>query len=242
MLFTAGVYVGVQNAFAGGASFVTIPMLLLTGDSALSANITSTIALFPAQVATGLASRSTVPKLEGLSLWRLFTVSLVFGFVGAALLLSTPPSIFERLLPWLVLFATVVFAWSNFVHKSAIERRQASPMAVTLLHVPIAIYGGYFGGGIGFLILAALALTGMATRPALAIKNVLAVAMNAAAALIFAFSPLVHWGSALILCAGAIIGGVVGTRLIRHLNDNVLRIVVVAIGALLTLGLFIRAY
>lgn len=241
-MFAAGLYVGVQNAFAGGASFVTIPVLLVLGETALAANVTSTIALFPAQVATGFASRTSLPASNAVSMRALFAVSLIGGAAGAILLLLTPASLFERLLPWLVLFATAVFAWSNFGRKSASGRLEASPRAIVLMHIPIAIYGGYFGGGIGFLMIAALALTGISTRPALAVKNVLAGAMNAAAVLIFAFSSAVHWDSAISLCLGATIGGVGATRLIRRLNEDVLRIFVVTIGALLTIGLFIRAY
>src|SRR5579863_8520579 len=103
LLFAAALWAGVQNALAGGGSFVTLPALILSGLDARAANVTSTIALFPGQVTTGLANRSLVSGAERLSFRALFVISLAGGAAGAGLLLATPPSFFARLLPWLVL-------------------------------------------------------------------------------------------------------------------------------------------
>ena len=117
VLFLAGLWAGVQNALAGGGSFVTLPTLILSGLDARAANITSTVALFPGQCATGLAGRKLVSGTERLSFKALFAISLAGGVLGALLLLATPPSFFARLVPWLVLFATVLFAWGSFFRK-----------------------------------------------------------------------------------------------------------------------------
>src|SRR5271156_4013768 len=117
LLLLAGLWAGVQNALAGGGSFVTLPALILSGLDARAANITSTIALFPGQVTTGLAGRSLVSCAERLSFRALFIISLAGGVVGAFLLLATPPSFFARLLPWLVVSATALFAWGSFLRK-----------------------------------------------------------------------------------------------------------------------------
>ena len=191
-LFLAALWAGMQNALAGGGSFITLPALMLTGMDARAANITSTIALFPAQVATGLTGRSHVSGAAGLSVKSLIAISLVGGAAGAVLLLVTPADFFARLVPWLILFATIVFAWGSFVPR----RTGGSRLGVTGTATGqflIAIYGGYFGGGIGFLMLAALGAAGMAVRPAAATKNVLAGVMNASAVAVFVFSPSVHW-------------------------------------------------
>jgi uncharacterized membrane protein YfcA len=239
LLFGAGLWAGMQNALAGGGSFVTLPALIISGMDALSANVTSTVALFPAQVATGYAGRSLVRGAESLSMRALIIISLIGGVFGAILLLVTPASIFERLLPWLVLLATTLFAWGSFRPKKALAPAVTlSPLAAGFAQFLIAIYGGYFGGGIGFLMLAALSFTGLPTRNAAAVKNVLAAVMNAAAVVIFSFSPLVHWLSAFVLCLGAMIGGVCGSWMLRWINERVLRIVVVIIGLSLTIALF----
>jgi uncharacterized membrane protein YfcA len=241
LLFLAGLWAGAQNALAGGGSFITLPTLILSGLDPRAANITSTLALFPAQIATGLAGRSMVSSTEQLSFRALFVISIIGGAIGGILLLATPESFFARLVPWLVLFATAVFAWGNFgPKKSLAEVRHLNRPTTAVAQFFIAIYGGYFGGGIGFLMLAALTMAGLPVRNAGATKNVLAGVMNAAAVAIFLFSSDVHWLAVVVLSAGAIGGGLVGAWALSRVNDRLLRIAVVAIGIALTIGLFLR--
>jgi uncharacterized membrane protein YfcA len=240
LLLLAGLWAGVQNALAGGGSFVTLPALILSGLDARAANLTSTIALFPGQVTTGLAGRKLVSGAERLSFRALFVISLAGGVVGALLLLATPASFFARLLPWLVLAATTLFAWGSFFRRANVERQPLSPLAAGGMQFLIAIYGGYFGGGIGFLMLAALTIAGLPVRTAAATKNVLAGVMNGAAVLIFAFSRDVHWLDAAVLGVAAIVGGLIGAWMLRWVNEKALRIGVVILGVLLTVGLFLR--
>jgi len=240
ILFVAALWAGVQNALAGGGSFITLPSLMLTGMDARAANITSTVALFPAQLATGWTGRQHVSGAAQLSFRVLVIISLAGGALGALLLLYTSPAIFARLVPWLVLFATAVFAWGSFGPKRHSERR-LNRLGAAGAQFAISVYGGYFGGGIGFLMLAALTAAGLAMRNAGATKNVLAGVMNASAVAIFVFSPEVRWFAAGIAGAGAIIGGVLGGLMLQKVNERVLRMVVVAIGIALTIGLFIRS-
>ena len=117
ILFVASIWAGAQNALAGGGSFITLPSLMLTGMDARAANITSTVALFPAQLVTGLTGRSDAQVPPGLSMTALFVISLIGGALGAMILLLTPPTLFAKLVPWLVLFATALFAWGSFLRK-----------------------------------------------------------------------------------------------------------------------------
>ena len=242
LLVGAALIAGAQNALAGGGSFVTFPALLLFGMGARAANITSTVALFPGQIATGITGRTHVSGAEGLRFRTLVWISLAGGGVGAVLLLVTPESFFERLVPFLVLFATVVFAWGSFARKTSPGRATLSPQVAAAAQFAIAIYGGYFGGGIGMLMLAALTMAGLPVHKAGATKNLLAGVMNASAVAIFAFSRDVHWPAALAVAAGAIAGGQVGAWLMLRVSERGLRIAVVVIGATLTAGLFARAY
>jgi uncharacterized protein len=245
ILLLAAFWAGTQNALAGGGSFVTLPALMLAGMDARAANITSTIALFPGQITTSWAGRRYVAGAEILSFQALAAISLVGGVVGAVLLLLTPSSFFAHMVPWLVLFATAMFTWGSF------GRRPATPGSEPASHlraIPagiaqflIAIYGGYFGGGIGFLMMAALTLAGQAVRAAGATKNALAAMMNASAVAVFVFSPDVHWLAAAVVAAGAIAGGSVGAWLLLRVNDRLLRGLIVLIGIALTIGLFLRA-
>jgi uncharacterized protein len=239
ILFLAAIWAGAQNALAGGGSFITLPLLILSGMNPRAANITSTIALFPGQVASGWTGRSFAGGAAGLSLRALVSISLIGGATGAGLLLVTSPSFFARLLPWLILFATIVFAWGSFGPRRH-DAAHLGTAGVTAAQFCISVYGGYFGGGIGFLMLAALTASGVTMRVAGATKNVLAAVMNASAVLIFIFSPEVKWLTAAVYAVGAIVGGVIGGHLVRIANERVLRILVVLIGLALTVGLFIR--
>lgn len=240
LLFLASLWAGMQNALAGGGSFITLPALMFIGMDARAANITSTVALFPAQIATGWTGRNLVSGAAGLSFGALVAISVVGGALGAVLLLVTPPSFFARLVPWLVLFATSVFAWQNFMPRKQGAHKLHRFGAATAQFC-ISIYGGYFGGGIGLLMLAALTAAGLVIRNAGATKNVLAGVMNASAVAIFIFSPEVRWLAAAVAGAGAILGGITGGMILQKVNERLLRIVVVLIGIALTVGLFVRS-
>lgn len=242
LLFVIALLAGAQNAVAGGGSFLTLPALLLLGMDARAANITSTIALFPGQLTSGFSGREHVSGAEGLSFRALVVISLIGGAFGALLLLATPSSFFERLVPFLILFATAVFTWGSFFRRNIEGRAHLAVPVTIVLQFLIAMYGGYFGGGIGFLLLATLTLAGLAVRQAGATKNALAGVMNASAVAIFAFSHEVHWVAALIAAVGAIAGGQVGTWLLLRVDERKLRVVVVVIGVALTIGMFARAY
>ncbi|KUZ43937.1 sulfite exporter TauE/SafE family protein [Burkholderia territorii] len=239
LIIIAGLWAGLQNALAGGGSFVTLPALIVSGMSPLAANITSTVALFPGQVTTGWASRNMVRGAGKLPFRALFAISVVGGALGG-LLLKTPSSIFSHLVPWLVLFATVVFAWGSFFRKPGADTQHIGPVTAAISQFLIAIYGGYFGGGIGFLMMAALTMAGLAPRHAMSTKNALAGVMNASAVVLFVTSPHLHWREAIALGGGAIVGGLLGAWAMHRVNERVLRIAIVCIGAALTVGLFVK--
>src|SRR5215210_7933388 len=220
-------------------SFVTLPALVLAGLDPRAANITSTVALFPGQVTSGLAARSLVSGAQHLSFRALFAISLIGGALGAILLLATPVVAFARMVPWLVLSATVMFAWGSFARRPS-STVPLGPVSAGVIQFLIAIYGGYFGGGIGFLMLSALTVAGLPVRSAGATKNVLSAVMNASAVTIFVFSPEVHWLEVLALGAGSILGGLGGAWMLHRVPELFLRFFVIAIGTILTIALFLR--
>ena len=146
-------------------------------------------------------------------------------------------------MPYLVLFATAVFAWGSFVAKKRAEDEPAhiSPRGAMAAQVIIAIYGGYFGGGIGILMLAALTAAGLSVRHAGATKNMLAGVINVAAVVIFIVQTSIHWRVVLLVAVAAIAGGQVGVYMLRRINETVLRVGITAIGVMLTIGLFLHA-
>jgi len=241
ILFIVAFFAGIQNALAGGGSFLTLPALMFTGLDARAANITSTVALFPGQITTGFAGRKNVSDLPQLSFKALFIISLLGGIIGAILLLATPISLFEALVPWLVLFATLVFLWGSFFRKIDENSKTLSRNKTILSQIVISIYGGYFGGGIGILMLAALTIAGLAVRKAGATKNVLAGVMNASAVFIFLFSNDIAWTQVIVAGIAAIAGGQVGAFALQRVNEKALRICIITLGFCLTIGLFVKA-
>jgi len=243
VLIIASFIAGAQNALAGGGSFLTFPALLYAGLDPRAANITSAIALFPGQITTGFTGRSMLSGAAGLSIRTLVILSLVGGGLGAVLLLATPVSVFTHLVPFLVLFATAVFAWGSFIRKTPPPGAPpaVSPRTAAILQFLIAVYGGYFGGGIGILMLAALTAAGLAVRHAGATKNVLAGVMNAIAVLIFILKTQVEWRIVLAVAIAAIAGGQLGVFLLRRINETALRIGITGIGLGLTIALFLKS-
>jgi uncharacterized protein len=213
---------------------------LLSGLDPRAANITSTVALFPAQIATGFTGRRHATGTPSLKFSVLFMLSLIGGAVGAVLLLATPTSIFTTLVPWLVLFATAVFAWGSFFRRADASDKPLRAGPAGVLQFAISIYGGYFGGGIGILMLAVLTLSGLALRNAGATKNVLAGVMNASAVVIFMFSHDVAWKQVAVVSVAAIAGGQLGAYALNRVNEKVMRICIVLLGVALTIGLFAR--
>jgi uncharacterized membrane protein YfcA len=240
LLAIAAFIAGAMNALAGGGSFITLAALVLTGLDPRAANITSTIALFPGQVASGYAGRSNVAGIGRMPFAALAGISLGGGAVGALLLLATPPSFFAAMVPYLVLFATGVFIWGSFIRKPGAVAKPLPSRVAGLLQFAVAIYGGYFGGGIGFMMLATLTVAGMAMRNAGATKNALAAAINAMAFLVFLMAPDVAWLQAAVVSVCALAGGLVGAWMLKRVNETALRVVVICVGIALTIGLFVR--
>lgn len=240
LLTLAGVWAGGQNALAGGGSFITLPALIAAGLDPKLANITSTMALFPGQITTGLAGRELVAGAGRLSFRMLAIIALVGGVAGAALLNATPVRVFSALVPWLVLAATALFAWGTFEPKPAIEKPPPPAWMTMLAQSMIALYSGFFGGGAGILTMASLTLARVPVRNAAATKNVLLALANITAAALFAVTGNVAWAHAVVVGVGAMAGGYAGARLLAVVPEKTLKISVIVIGVALTVGLFAR--
>ena len=243
VLFIASLWAGAQNALAGGGSFITLPSLMLTGMDARAANITSTVALFPGparhrvhrprrrESPPGLTMRTLV--LDQPARRRARRAHPARDAADASSPASCRGSSCSRprSSPGAASFAARV---------DEVEGR-LPPWGMALIQFLIAVYGGYFGGGIGFLMMASLTMAGLAVRNAGALKNILAGVMNASAVAIFVFSNDVYWPQALVTAVGASFGGWAGALMLKRVNEKLLKLGVVAIGVALTIGLFWRA-
>ena len=245
LIAAAGFAAGFINVLAGGGSFLTLPAMMAGGLTALGANASSTVALFPAQALTTLLARKDMVMPHdprGVSVRVLAAISTVGGLFGALLLLVTPASVFSRIVPWLILFATAVFAQGSFgagaLASGRIRLNRAGVYAAQSL---VAIYGGYFGGGIGIMMLAALILFGLTDMRVMnSIKILLSMLMNVAAVVTFVVAGLVTWPQTLVLMAGAVAGGVAGIAAAKRVPALWVRIFVIVVGLVLTVVFFLR--
>ncbi|MCI0466619.1 MAG: sulfite exporter TauE/SafE family protein [Beijerinckiaceae bacterium] len=234
---------GFINAVAGGGSFLTFPALIAAGLPPIDANASNTVALFPGQIATTYAARDGLAKASAdkrVDLPVLAAISLLGGIAGGILLLLTPEALFSRMVPWLILFATVIFAGGNFWVSDA-KKFTLSRTGFFAAQGLVAIYGGYFGGGIGILMLAALTLSGLRDIWLMnSVKILLASLMNASAAVTFVIAGLVHWHWTLAVAIGAIAGGYAGLHAVRRVPAHIVKGFVVSVGLVLTIYFFLK--
>jgi uncharacterized membrane protein YfcA len=242
---------GIVNSVAGGGTLLTFPALIAAGLSPLVANATSTVALLPATLSSMVGYRD---ELAGAKRWAvaLALPSLVGGGLGALLLLHTSNATFDRVVPWLVLGATTLFTlqrpllrWirgPDAKPKSHTELELRSPApALLAAQFAVGVYGGYFGAGIGILMLASLGFMGFTNIHRMnGLKNWGAFCMNLVAAATFAFSGIVSWSVAVSMAAGSIAGGYVGARTAQRVPAGAVRGVVVAVGLASGVWLAIR--
>jgi uncharacterized membrane protein YfcA len=241
LLFIVAAVAGAINSVAGGGSFLTLPALLYAGVTPVVANATSTMAMLPGSVASAVAYRR---ELQGRAGWLvpLGIVSLVGGLLGGVLLVRTSDTSFMRLLPWLMLLAAVTFTFGNQVRRTlSLDHLHGNIWLVCAVQFVIAIYGGYFGGGMGIMMLASFALVGMLDIHEMnGLKTLLGVLVNVLALGEFIIKGIVVWGPGLIMVAGAVIGGYFGAVLARRIDPTWVRRFVVAIGWAMTVYFFIK--
>ncbi len=243
----AGLLAGAINAVAGGGSFLTLPILVRCGVPAIPANATSAVALWPGTLASFGAYRRELTHRPALAAF-LAVVSLFGGVIGAFILLLTPTLAFDFLLPWLTLFATLLFAFGSSAAAQlkltlgeGTDRR--SLWRAGALQFALAVYGGYYGAGAGIMLLAMLSLLGMTNIHAMnALKTLLTAAFNGAAIALFILRGVVHWPEALWMMAGGLAGGYGGAWLARRLPVGWIRKFVLATGVFTTAYFFWRAY
>jgi len=248
LLFFAAAIAGTLNAVAGGGSFVSFPALLFTRVPAVPANATNTVALWP-----GLAA-STVAYLKRLSAPKRLMVPLLLtsvagGWAGALLLLRTPQRTFVHLVPWLLLGGTLLFAFGNRIRaiagRAAIveDLPQLSWQAITvtsILELLLAVYGGYFGAGIGFVTLGMLAALGMRDILAMgAIRTLLAATINSAAVVTFMWARAVLWPQFVVMVTGALAGGWFGAHYAQRADPRTMRYLVIGVGLAMSAYFFI---
>lgn len=263
LLIGASALAGAINAVAGGGTLLTFPALLAAGQLSTVANATSTVALWPGQLSSLWALRKDVGHYAK-SILPLSVIGIAGGVAGAQLLVMTPSKLFDHMVPFLVLAATLIFLAQEPIsrwQKARAERLtgatpttaedtppETKPDPGLSLSIPIALfllgislYGGYFGAGIGILTLAAFGLLGMTDIHQMnGVKAVFTLGVNGVAAIMFIMKGLVDWQIAGMMALGSLFGGYAGAGIARRMGQKNVRILVIAIGLVLSLSLFLR--
>ena len=246
LMFAAAFIAGMVNSIAGGGTLLTFPLLIGLGLDPKVANATSTVALWPGLFG-GLFGYRNEMSDTSLILMRLGAISVVGGGVGAWLLIATPSPTFARLVPFLILFATILFMLQGAVNRwlhvpSPMSGSQKSWWTIAIIvQFFSAMYGGYFGAGNGIWMLAAMGLLGLHDiHRANGIKNFLGICINSVAVVAFSIAHLVVWPSALLMAVGAVLGGYFGARTARKVGRVMIRRAIVVIGFVITLVMLWR--
>jgi hypothetical protein len=239
----AGLLGGAMNALAGGGSFVTLPALVAAGVPSLNANATSTVALVPSALATAFAYRKDFENFEQVKFSTMAGVSVVGGVLGALLLISTPQRVFDHIFPFLLLFGVLVFAFGRKLGDFLRTRISVHPAALPVAQFVLGIYGGYFGGAVGVMMLAAWSvLTRASLNMMQASRNLLNAAMNATASLFFILGGLIWWKQMAALLVGAVIGGYLAGHYGRRLDPVRARMAVIGLNSVIVALVFWRQY
>lgn len=245
LLLVAAFTAGALNAVAGGGSFLTLPALVFTGVPPVVANATGTVALLPGYMAGAWGFKDDMQSPPGLSMKQVVALSLVGGSVGAALLLFTPDATFRKVVPWLLLAATAMFAFGPQLRAWAAGKNAAhaapSVAKAAIGMLIVAIYGGYFNGGLGILLLALFGLLGQTSLNAMnGMKNLVSALLTAIAVAIYAVGGIVQWQQAIIMMVAATLGGYLGARVARKIPAHILRWGIVATGLVMAALFFAK--
>jgi uncharacterized protein len=246
-LFFAGALGGAINAVAGGGSFVSFPALLFIGVPPIPANATNTLALWVGTTASGGAYPQKL-NISRRVMIPLVLTSILGGLAGAFLLIKTPAQTFLHVLPWLMLGATLLFAFGKHLtgRISAGISHDATNAAVagaSLFELLVAVYGGYFGGGIGIMNLAMLSALGMTDIHAMnKLKVILGGVINGVATITFIVTRAIVWPQAIVMTAGSLLGGYSSAHFAQKLPQSWVKSFVILVGTAMTIYFFIRGY
>jgi uncharacterized membrane protein YfcA len=241
--FAAGVVAGAMNALAGGGSFVSLPALIAAGVPPVQANTSSTVALFPGGLASAWAYRDGLGPVGTVPLRALLATTLCGGLVGALLLLRTPSAAFAFVLPWLMLVASIALAFGRRIGEALRARWRIHAHAVLAVQFALGVYGGYFGGAVGIMMMAMWGLLDSRDLKLLnAPRTLLVSAANSVAVLAFVLAGALRWPETLALLAGALAGGYGGAHVGRRAPPGAIRAVTLCATAGITLAFFVKTY
>src|SRR5579884_573167 len=244
--FVAAFLAGAINSVAGGGTMVSFPTLLGLGLPSVIANATNTVAIWPGSLGSLWGFRRELARTEPRMRW-LVVPGIAGGAIGAMLLRITPAGLFDRIVPFLILFATLLFVlqipvqrWLRTTH-AAVRRRGAWLAGAVLLQFAVGVYGGYFGAGISIMMLSILAVLGMTDILEMnALTSLFSLSINGVAAILFIAARLIYWPYVLVMACGAVVGGYGAAGLARRIGRTAVRAFVIVVGFTITIVMFVR--
>ncbi|MCG7629984.1 sulfite exporter TauE/SafE family protein [Epibacterium sp. MM17-32] len=244
-LILTGLAAGALNAIAGGGTFLSFPALVWAGVPPIMANATATLSALPGYAGSAWAYRHDIGTGNGTSaLARMVLIASLGGLIGAGLLLVTPGELFSGIVPWFLLLATLAFAFGPaYLRHQMRSGRHLSETAGHAVVFAVSIYGGYFNGGLGIMLLAAFGVIGMTDLHQMnGLKNLMSVILSLVSVATYTLAGLIDWSTAVILAPSCAAGGVLGAALARRVrNTALLRLFIIAVGIIMTLVFFVQS-
>lgn len=241
VLLSAALLAGALNAVAGGGTFLTFPALVYAGVPPIPATATATLAVFPGYLTGALGFRRELAAIDGGRLLRLLGLGLLGGLAGSLLLLVTPAAVFQAVVPWLLLLATLVFAAGDRLASRVRDTTGRAPVPLGPGLFVVSVYGGYFNGGLGIMLMALFAAAGMRELNAMnGLKNGVSFVLSAISVATFAAAGLIAWPQAALMMAGSTAGGYLGARVARVMPRSAVRLLIVAVGGGMSALFFLR--
>jgi uncharacterized membrane protein YfcA len=243
LLFVAGLIAGALNAAAGGGSFITFPALIYAGAPPIIANASSTVALFPGSVVSTWAYRKDIRPFPGVAMSAMIALTLIGGCCGAILLLFTPSDGFNKMVPWLLLTGSLFFAFGKSAGNVLRRKFHIGAGFMLSLQFLLGIYGGFFGGAVGIMMMAVYSVFGLSDIKAMnATKTLLVGVANSVAVAIFIVAGKVDWPPTGLMLIATTLGGYAGALFTRRLNPNYLRVGLIVFSFVLTVVFFFQTY
>lgn len=242
-LLAAAFLGGMLNAIAGGGTFITFPALVYAGIPPIMASATSSAAVLPGYLSSAIAFRKDVGPAGRLGVAWISAISFVGGSIGASLLLVTPSDMFEGIVPWMLLLATLLFAFGPWIRKGLNSGPSVGPWSAAAAIFLVSLYGGFFNGGLGILLLSLFSLIGLTDMSRMnGLKSAISAILCLISVIVFAVGGLIDWRAASVMMVAAAVGGFVGARLTRWMSISLVRGVVVVVGLTMVAVFFWRAH
>ncbi len=237
VITVAAFFAGILNAIAGGGSFLTFPALIFAGVPPVAANATSTLAVFPGYLGSAVGFKDDIARVPRATIVRYVIIALIGGLAGSLILLATSDRLFSAIVPWLLLFATLLFAFGDAIRARLSKAKLPEKTGL----MAVSVYGGYFNGGLGIILLSLFSALGMRDLDQMnGLKSGLSFVLSAISVATFAVAGIIYWSEAGVMMVASTVGGYAGAHVAKALPKHVIRGFIIAVGLVMSAVFFIK--